>query len=99
MQETQVRSLAREDPLEKGMVTHSSILAWEIPWMEELEGSGPRGCRHHGVTEHMHAGGEKGGLSVKTHNQRKLSVLCSEGAGPARLTVVPGGRGPQNPQV
>ena len=34
-QETQVQSLGREDPLEKEMVTHSSILAWEIPWTEE----------------------------------------------------------------
>ena len=36
MQETQVRSLGREDPLEKRMTTHSSILAWRIPWIEEL---------------------------------------------------------------
>ena len=35
MQETQVRSLGREDPLEKEMATHSSILAWRIPWTEE----------------------------------------------------------------
>ena len=35
MQETQVRSLGWEDPLEKEMATHSSILAWEIPWTEE----------------------------------------------------------------
>ena len=35
MQETQVRSLGQEDPLEKEMSTHSSILAWEIPWTEE----------------------------------------------------------------
>ena len=34
MRETQVRSLGREDPLEKEMATHSSILAWKIPWME-----------------------------------------------------------------
>ena len=34
MQETQVRSLGWEDPLEKEMATHSSILAWEIPWTE-----------------------------------------------------------------
>ena len=34
--ETQVRSLGREDPLEKEMATHSSILAWRILWMEEL---------------------------------------------------------------
>ena len=35
MWETRVRSLDREDPLEKEMATHSSILAWRIPWMEE----------------------------------------------------------------
>ena len=35
MWETQVRSLGREDPLEKEMTAHSSILAWKIPWMEE----------------------------------------------------------------
>ena len=38
MQETGVRSLGREDPLEKGMATHSSILAWRIPWTEEPGG-------------------------------------------------------------
>ena len=35
MQEMQVRSLGQEDPLEEKMATHSSILAWEIPWTEE----------------------------------------------------------------
>ena len=44
MQETRVRSLGQEDPLENGMATHSSILAWRIPW------SGEPG-RLHGVTE------------------------------------------------
>ena len=44
MQETQVPSLGREDPLEKEMANHSSILAWRIPWTEEPEGV-------HGVTE------------------------------------------------
>ena len=38
MQETWVRSLGWEDPLEKEMVTHSSILAWRIPWTEEPGG-------------------------------------------------------------
>ena len=38
MQETQVRSLGQEDPLEEEMGTHSSILAWEIPWTEESGG-------------------------------------------------------------
>ena len=35
MQETRVQSLGWEDPLEKGMKTHSSTLAWKIPWTEE----------------------------------------------------------------
>ena len=38
LQETQVQALGREDPLEKGMVTHSNILAWRIPWTEEPGG-------------------------------------------------------------
>ena len=38
MQETQVRSLGQEDPLEKAMAPHSSILAWKIPWAEEPGG-------------------------------------------------------------
>ena len=38
MQETQVRSLGWEAPLEKGMATHSSILAWRMPWTEEPGG-------------------------------------------------------------
>ena len=38
MQETQVQSLGREDPLEKGIATHSSILAWRVPWTEEPGG-------------------------------------------------------------
>ena len=38
MQETWVRSLGQEDPLEKGMTTHSSSLAWRIPWTEKLSG-------------------------------------------------------------
>ena len=38
MQETQVQSLGWEDPLEEGMATHSSILAWRIPWTEEPDG-------------------------------------------------------------
>ena len=38
MQEIQTHSLSLEDPLEKGMATHSNILAWKIPWTEELGG-------------------------------------------------------------
>ena len=38
MQETHVRSLGQENPLEKGMATHTSLLAWRIPWTEEPVG-------------------------------------------------------------
>ena len=38
MQETWVQSLGQEDPLEKGMATHSSVLAWGIPWTEKPSG-------------------------------------------------------------
>ena len=38
MQETWVRSLGQEDPLEKEMATHSSTLAWKIPWTEKIPG-------------------------------------------------------------
>ena len=38
MQETRAQSLGQEDPLEKGMATYSSILAWRIPWTEEPHG-------------------------------------------------------------
>ena len=49
MQEIQVRVLGREDPLEKEMATHSSILAWRIPWTEEpggLQSMGLQRVRH-----------------------------------------------------
>ena len=52
MQETQVRSLGQEDPLEEGMATHSSILAWRIPWTEEPGGlCSPWGCTESDMTE------------------------------------------------
>ena len=46
MQETWVQSLGQEDPLEKGMATHSSVLAWRIPWTEEpTAGYSPWDCK------------------------------------------------------
>ena len=45
MQETRVQSLSWEDSLEEGMVTHSSILAWRIPWTEEPGGLQSRGLQ------------------------------------------------------
>ena len=49
MQETRVRFLGQEDPLEKEMAAHSSTLAWKIPWTEELDrlqSMGPQRVRH-----------------------------------------------------
>ena len=51
MQETTVRSLGWEDPLEKEMATHSSILAWEIPWTEEPGGLQSMGSQELDMTE------------------------------------------------
>ena len=51
MQETQVPSLHWEDPLEKEMATHSSILAWEIPWTESLVDYSPWGHKEKHMTE------------------------------------------------
>ena len=51
VQETQVQSLGQEDPLEKGMATHSSILAWEIPWTEEPGGLQSMGLQESDTTE------------------------------------------------
>ena len=49
MRETHVRSLGQESPLEKGMATHSSVLAWQIPWTEEpggLQSTGSQRIEH-----------------------------------------------------
>ena len=48
MQETWVQSVGWKDPLEKGVATHSSILAWRIPWTEE-----PGGLQVHGVVNSL----------------------------------------------
>ena len=54
LQEIQFRSLDWKDPLEEGMVTHPSILAWRIPWAEEpsrLQSVGSQRVRHDGETD------------------------------------------------
>ena len=51
MQETQVLFLGQKDPLEKGMATHSSILAWRIPGTEEPGGLQSMGCTESDTTE------------------------------------------------
>ena len=56
IQETRVGSLSQEDPLEKEMPSHSSILAWKVPWTEEPGGLQSIGCRvrHNGATNTEH---------------------------------------------
>ena len=54
MWETPVRSLGWEDPLGKEMATHSSTLAWKIPWTEEPVGYSPWGCKELDTTEQLH---------------------------------------------
>ena len=53
MQETWVQSLDQEDPLEKRIATHSSILAWEIPWTEEPGGLQSMGSQESDTTEYV----------------------------------------------
>ena len=71
MQETWIQSLGLEDPLEKEMVTHSSILAWEIPWTKEPDGLQSMGLQrvgHNFATEHIQ-------LSIRYFQRRnKLGI-------------------------
>ena len=53
MQETQVRFLGQEDPLEKEMATHSSTLTWKIPWTEEPGGLQSMGSQELDTTERL----------------------------------------------
>ena len=53
MQEMQFRSLGREDPLEKGMTTHSSILAWKSSRQRSLAGYSPWSCKESDRTEQL----------------------------------------------
>ena len=69
MQETQVQSLGWEDPLKKEMATHSSILAWRIPWTEEAGGYSPRGCKESDTTEL-----EATNTHIHTHTHTELTT-------------------------
>ena len=70
MQETQIRSLGQEDPLEKQMAIHSSILAWEIPWTEEpgrVQSMGSQRVGHdRGTNTHTH---------THTHTRRQADII------------------------
>ena len=67
MWETRVRSLGREDLLEKEMATHSSILAWKIPWTEEPDGLQVQGVAESDMT---------GGTSLSLGRSIMQSALC-----------------------
>ena len=70
MQETRVQSMSWEDPLEKEMATHSSILAYSIPWTEEpggLQSTGLQGVGHNWVTENS------AGISLEKTQTQKSS--------------------------
>ena len=82
MQETQVQFLGQEDPLEKEMATHSSILAWRIPWTEEPD----RLCMVIGVTKVGHdlvtkppppydRSGEDSGKTVSAFKKKSHGLL------------------------
>ena len=73
MQETQVRFLSQEDPLQKGMATHSSILAWRIPWTKEPGRLQSMGCKELDMTEQLSAHT----LKVKCE-LLKLRMKCAE---------------------
>ena len=65
-QKTRVQSLGREDPLEKKMTTHSTILAWEIPWTEEpgrLQSEESQRVRQNSMTKHSTADPDTGKFS------------------------------------
>ena len=62
MQETQVQPLGWEDPLEKEMATHSSILAWEIPWTEEPGGLQSIGHKESDTTEQLNNNNNPGNM-------------------------------------
>ena len=86
MQESRVRFLGREDPLEKEMAIHSSTLAWKIPWMEEpdrLQSMGSQRVRHDWETSlslrfwQVVKGGAHDGISVLMRRGRNQAVFLS----------------------
>ena len=92
VQETWVRSLGWEDPLEKKMATHSSIIAWKISWTEKpggLQSMGSQRVRHHWVTntyllsqiEWSKSEGEKQILHINTYMEPRKMVQMNLFAG------------------
>ena len=82
MQETWFQSLGQEDPLEKGMAAHSSILAWRIPGREEPGSYGVGGCKESDMTERLTLSGFPGGAEVKCRRCRRLGLISGSGRFP-----------------
>ena len=75
VQEGQVQSLGREDPLEEEVATHSSILAWKIPWTEEtgrLQSMGSQRVRHDLATDLEY----HGGITFTQLSNQKYATIC-----------------------
>ena len=72
MREMRVRSLGQEGPLEKEMATHSSILAWRIPWTEEPAGYSPRGYKVSDTTERLSTGSSVQVYIIQVSNKYNL---------------------------
>ena len=93
MQETRVRFLGREDPLEKEMATHSNILAWKITWMEEPGGQHPMGSQRVRHTTNTHTPHPK--KPARTLLSKPCQALATVWAlGPAAAALVPGQTSP-----
>ena len=90
--ETQVQSLGWKDPLEKGMATHSSILAWRITWTEEPGGLQCTGSqsrtRQRDKHFHFHDGNNYTGSGLASDSLSPWDIL------PDRSLSLPGGLGP-----
>ena len=79
-QETWVRSLDEEDPLEEGMATHSSILAWRLPWTEEPGGYSPRGLKNRTRLKGQstaHSTCVTGWIQITNHKKMKRQIMLS----------------------
>ena len=72
-QETRVRSLGQEDPLEKEMATHSSTLAWRIPWTEEPGGLQSTGFKESDMTEQLSTAQQREHTEFLPHNALHLA--------------------------
>ena len=78
MQESWVRSLGREDPLEKEMATHPSILAWEIPWTEDPGGLQSMESKESGMTQQLSQNQDKINSRLDTAEKRVNSKMLKQ---------------------